>query len=282
MPGVSDQLRVPHGRRELLWAFLTILAASLVYLAVVIARRSIPGAGELFGHLIGVVGFVLMLMTEILYSLRKRSRAARWGRMSAWLKFHIYTGIVGPYLVLLHTSWKFNGLAGISMLLTVVIVASGFIGRYIYTAVPRSLDGTAPDADDLNRRMAAVEAELQRFINQQPEAAAPLGRLLAQPGLPAGAGGSSLVFGRLLDDANYWRLWQREKRRLPASARASLTQIERLQTERRTLQRQVASLVTVRRLLGVWQSIHIPIGVALFTAAFIHAGVALYYATLLK
>ena len=279
MPGMSDQPRAPHGRRELLWAFLTILAASLVYLAVVIARRSIPGAGELFGHLIGVAGFVLMLMTEILYSLRKRSRAARWGRMSAWLKFHIYTGIVGPYLVLLHTSWKFNGLAGISMLLTVVIVASGFIGRYIYTAVPRSLDGTAPDADDLNRRMAAVEAELQLFITQQPEAAAPLGRLLA---VSTSTGGASLVFGRLLDDANYWRMWQREKRKLPAAVRANLTQIERLQAERRTLQRQVASLVTVRRLLGVWQSIHIPIGVALFTAAFIHAGVAFYYATLLK
>jgi hypothetical protein len=267
-------------RRELWLAFLTVLAASLVYLVVVLVRRSIPGAGELFGHLIGVAGFVLMLMTEILYSLRKRSRSARWGRMSAWLKFHIYTGIVGPYLVLLHTSWKFNGLAGVSMLLTVIIVASGFIGRYIYTAVPRSLDGTAPDADDLKRRMGAVEAELQRFMNQQPEAAAPLGRLLARPE-PASAG-ASLVFGRMLDDANYWRLWQREKRRLPAAARASLSQIERLQVERRTLQRQVDSLVTVRRLLGVWQSIHIPIGVALFTAAFIHAGVALYYATLLR
>jgi hypothetical protein len=272
-------------RRELLLAFLTILAASLVYLVVVIVRHSIPGAGELFGHLIGVVGFVLMLMTEILYSLRKRSRAAHWGRMSSWLRFHIYTGVVGPYLVLLHTSWKFNGLAGVSMLLTVVIVVSGFIGRYIYTAIPRSLDGTAPDADDLKRRMGVVEAELQNFMNLQPEAAAPLGRLLTQPGQSTAAGnttGAGLVFGRLLDDANYWRLWQREKRKLPAAARASLTQIERLQVEHRTLQRQVASLVTVRRLLGIWQSIHIPIGVALFTAAFIHAGVALYYGTLLK
>jgi hypothetical protein len=127
--------------------------------------------------------------------------------------------------------------------------------------------------------MAAVEKELQRFISQQPEAAAPLGKLLAAS---TSAGGAGLVFGRLFDDANYWRMWQREKRKLPAAGRANLTQIERLQAEHRTLQRQVASLVTVRRLLGVWQSIHIPIGVALFTAAFIHAGVALYYASLLR
>ena len=170
------------------------------------------------------------------------------------------------------------------MLLTLVIVASGFIGRYIYTAVPRNLDGAALDAEDLKRRMSAVEVELQRFVSQQPEAAAPLGRLLAWPGPPAvtSAGSASLVFGRLLDDASYRRLWQREKRRLPEAARANLTKIERLQVERRTLQRQVDSLVMARRLLGLWQSIHIPISVALFTAAFIHASVALYYATFLK
>ena len=49
--------------------------------------------------------------------------------MARWLEFHIFTGIVGPYLVLLHTSWKFNGLAGVVMLLTGVIVLSGFIRK---------------------------------------------------------------------------------------------------------------------------------------------------------
>ena len=278
MPGMFRNMR------ELWLAFLTILAVSLVYGLVVVSRRAIPAAGELFGHLIGVTGFVLMLMTEILYSLRKRSRAAHWGRMSSWLKFHIYTGLVGPYLVLLHTSWKFNGLAGIATLLTVIIVASGFIGRYIYTAVPRDLDGAVPDAEELKRRIGAIEAELQHFMAQQPEAAAPLGRLLAAPAAATGpaAGSAGLVFGRLFDDAGYRRLWQREKRRLPAAARDNMTRLERLQVERRVLQRQVDTLVTVRRLLGMWQSIHIPIGVALFTAAFIHAGVAFYYMTLLK
>ena len=61
--------------------------------------------------------------------------------MSAWLQFHIFTGLVGPYMVLLHTSWKFNGLAGAVTLLTVIIVLSGIIGRYIYTRIPRTTDG---------------------------------------------------------------------------------------------------------------------------------------------
>ena len=49
--------------------------------------------------------------------------------------------IVGPYMVLLHTSWKFNGLAGATTLLTVIIVVSGFVGRYIFTRIPRTMDG---------------------------------------------------------------------------------------------------------------------------------------------
>ncbi|MBU4034462.1 MAG: hypothetical protein KKG34_06645, partial [Proteobacteria bacterium] len=35
---------------------------------------------------------------------------------------HIFTGIVGPFMVLLHSSWQFNGLAGVTLLLTGVIV----------------------------------------------------------------------------------------------------------------------------------------------------------------
>ncbi len=130
-----------RGNREL-WLVLVfcILLAGL-YGVVVMWTREIPAASEFFGHSLGILGFLLMLMTETLYSLRKRSRSAAWGRMSTWLQFHIFTGLVGPYMVLLHTSWKFNGLAGATTLLTVIIVFSGFIGRYIYTRIPRTLDG---------------------------------------------------------------------------------------------------------------------------------------------
>jgi len=126
---------------ELWLAFLAAILITGLYALVVIFTREIPPASNLFGHGIGILGFLLMLMTETLYSLRKRSRSARWGRMSSWLQFHIFTGLVGPYMVLLHTSWKFNGLAGVTTLLTVIIVISGFVGRYIYTRIPRTADG---------------------------------------------------------------------------------------------------------------------------------------------
>lgn len=130
-----------RGGRELWLSFIAGLLITAVYGGVYFTTREIPAAGELFGHVLGIFGFILMLMTEILYSLRKRTRSAKWGKMASWLQFHIFTGLVGPYMVLLHTSWKFNGLAGATTLFTLIIVVSGFIGRYIYTRIPRTLDG---------------------------------------------------------------------------------------------------------------------------------------------
>lgn len=130
-----------RGNRELWVAFLAMILITGLYGLVVVLAREIPPASALFGHSIGIVGFILMLMTETLYSLRKRSRSVRWGRMSSWLQFHIFTGLVGPYMVLLHTSWKFNGIAGVTTLFTVIIVISGFVGRYIFTRIPRTMEG---------------------------------------------------------------------------------------------------------------------------------------------
>ncbi len=130
-----------RGGRELWWAVGVGVLITIVYGTVIFFTRAIPAAGELFGHGLGIFGFILMMMTETLYSIRKRVRSASWGRMSFWLQFHIFTGLVGPYMVLLHTSWKFNGLAGAVTLLTLIIVVSGVVGRYIYTRIPRTLDG---------------------------------------------------------------------------------------------------------------------------------------------
>lgn len=134
-----------RGNRELWLAFLAMILITGIYGLFMLWTREVPPASELFGHSIGIIGFTFMLMTETLYSLRKRSRSVKWGRMSAWLQFHIFTGLVGPYMVLLHTSWKFNGIAGVTTLFTVIIVVSGFIGRYIFTRIPRTLDGLEID-----------------------------------------------------------------------------------------------------------------------------------------
>jgi hypothetical protein len=265
-----------------LWSALgAMLIITLLYLAVVARLNAVPPASDLFGHGLGIAGFLLMLMTETLYSLRKRSRSARWGRMAFWLCFHIFTGLVGPYLVVLHTSWKLNGLAGIVTALMIVVVLSGIVGRYIYTAVPRTADGVLVEAAELERQIAAAEADLQRWLVGRPEADQRLVQRLAV--LPdAASGGALLVLGRSFLEWEYRLAWRRERRRMGALEKAQVRELDRLLRQRRLLRRQVASLAMARHMLATWHTVHIPIGMALFIAAFVHIGAAIYYATLLK
>lgn len=219
----------PRSNVELWAALFAVLAISLVYGLVVYAWQEIPAASDLFGHSIGIFGFTLMVMTEVLYSLRKRSLSSRWGRLSTWLRFHIFTGLVGPFMVLLHSAWKLNGLAAVALLFTVIIVISGFIGRYIYTAIPRTADGVELEAEAVRQHIAEIDAELRRQ---------------AVPG------------GQLSHN------------------------LERLRRRQDALRRQIAALARSRRMLSVWHTIHVPIGIVLFTAAVIHIVAAFYYATL--
>jgi hypothetical protein len=82
--------------------------------------------------------------------------------MRSWLQFHIFTGIVGAYLVFLHSAWSFNGLAGGLTFMTAVVVTSGFIGRYIYTAVPRTADGVVIEAQELQVQLTRAQEEVAR------------------------------------------------------------------------------------------------------------------------
>jgi len=268
-----------QSNRELWLSFIAIVVISLLYIFVVISFGGIPGASELFGHGIGIIGFILMLMAETLYTLRKRSKSARWGRMANWLQFHIFTGLVGPYMVLLHTSWKFNGLAGMVMLLTIIIVASGFVGRYIYTAVPRNADGIELEAIDLDQRIRAVDGELQSWLAAHPELYRSLSNRLVPKTVSSG---SRLVFGRAFEEWNARLKWWRVSSRMDKEARLQARQLNELLKRERTLRRQMSSIVLSRRMLGLWHAIHIPVGMALFAAAFVHIIAAIYYATLLR
>ena len=145
--------------KELVLALLTVATITGLYLGYVNAV-AVPAASGLLGHALGILGFGLMLATETLYSLRKRAMRRPRGSMRSWLQVHIFTGIVGSYLVVLHSAWTFNGLAGALTFMTVVVVISGFVGRYIYTAVPRTADGVVIEAQVLQMQLDAVRQEV--------------------------------------------------------------------------------------------------------------------------
>jgi hypothetical protein len=55
---------VQRSNRELWLAFATIVIVTFLYLVVVAALSQIPPASQLFGHALGILGFILMLLTE--------------------------------------------------------------------------------------------------------------------------------------------------------------------------------------------------------------------------
>ncbi len=257
------------GSRELKIAGWIVLVITLVYLGLV-WLFGLPAAGSRYGRALGSVGFLLMLMTETLYSTRKRAVHRPWGRLATWLRFHIITGIVGPYLVFLHSDWSFRGLAGVVLLLTFLVVISGFVGRYIYTAVPRNADGLVVELGDIRREILEIETRIRRLKSVQ-----------SLPGawraVPVG-NGASLIWLRTLDDRGvrltaWWRA-----RSLSGAAWASYREREILIRRRRRLGRQLSTVATARRMLAVWRAIHVPLGLALFIAAFLHIFAAIYFA----
>jgi hypothetical protein len=262
--------RLPY---ELIFALAAVVLIAGWY--AWLARSGVPRPAGLVGHGMGVAGFLLMLCTETLYPLRKHWRGFNFGRMSVWLQWHVFTGIVGPCLVVLHSGWKFHGLAGLLTLLTVVMVCSGFVGRYIYTAVPRTLDGVEAEASELETRIDRADGELKTLGYSSGTAA--LAQAYEAP-----------PYGWLAVLARPWLRWRQRRRvrralrQLRGADRARVSRLARLLVERYGLQLQIQSLAAVRRLLALWHALHVPLGGVTFTLAFLHIGGALYYATLPK
>ena len=266
---------------ELWLALVAILFITMLYLFMMVIEGDVPQAGSFFGHALGIFGFLLMLMTELFYPLRKRSMQARGGRISSWLQFHIFTGLVGPFMVLLHTSWVFTGLPGIVTLLTIIIVISGFAGRYLYTAIPRTADGIVMEAGETESKIAEIEVQLKTWQAAHPQSAPTLTRGL-QPeaaGLAQAGAGAGLL---TRTSGNARAAWGAVKHTFSARERAQYHYLEMLEQQRDALRRQLASLANTRRLLSLWHILHIPIGLGLFITAFFHIFSAIYFAVLAR
>jgi hypothetical protein len=236
-----------------------------------------PSGGQPFGHALGILGTLLMVSTETLYSLRKRTPWLRWaGPVRYWLSFHIFTGIVGPFLVLTHTAFVFRGLAGFTMLLTVLVVGSGFIGRFLYTAIPRSLAGTEASTNDLADEIGRLHDALRLLVRQRSPVVGALVEADAQR-QRAVRSDAMLVILRGWDEWRYRLNLRRQVRALEKREHLKLGEVERLLLQRRTLERQMRMIQASRRLLSVWHIAHVPMGVALFSSVAIHVSATLYF-----
>jgi hypothetical protein len=95
-------------------------------------------AGSGMGAGFGIAGAVLMLI-PLAYPIVKRmpainARVTKHVSMQTQLTVHVYSGIFGPLLAIIHTGHKYESWLGISLTaVMLLVVVSGFAVRYLLT-----------------------------------------------------------------------------------------------------------------------------------------------------
>ncbi len=124
---------------------------------------------------------------------------------------------------------------------------------------------------------AILLAEIGTWMGRRPQISKQLLRYSAVS-VSGSSQGFRNPFGEMSYRINLWNI----RRKMDPQIRAQTAALAGLLNRRRNLGRQRASLAQARRLMALWHTLHVPIGLALFVAAFIHIGAAIYYATLLR
>lgn len=126
-------------------------------------HRSPEFAGSFTGFILGSIAAFLMFI-PLMYMFIKRIKRLKKQvtphvRMRTLLAWHIYAGVWGPILALLHTGHRFESLLGISLIVLVLItVLSGFIGRYLMSQF-------SSDIRDKKKILADLQADYHRIAN---------------------------------------------------------------------------------------------------------------------
>ena len=107
-------------------------------------HRSPRFAGSGIGAAFGIAGAALMLV-PLAYPIAKRipflhTRITKHISMQSLLALHVYSGIFGPLLAIIHTGHKFNSFLGITLTaVMLLVVVSGFVVRYLLTYVTHEI-----------------------------------------------------------------------------------------------------------------------------------------------
>lgn len=243
------------------------------------------------GYWLGIVGSCAMLAL-LIYPLRKRMRSlSGLGTIAFWFRAHMFLGIVGPVLVIIHSDFKFGSLnSNVALIAMLLVAASGMVGRYLYSQIHLGLYGRKAQVRDILKDAEALKEVVgehlplaDRVIEQMND----FTTLVMAP--------SNGVFGSLLSVPRLALLTRRARARLLAETRRVITaEGKRHAWPRRAQRLQIAAvanlvdlhLAAVRkaaafafyeRLFALWHVLHLPLFVLLVIAAVIHVFAAHFY-----
>ena len=136
-PDYFADLNNTRSRTEFRTVFiiLSLITISVISVWILWQEQYFHTDGD-FVYYMGLTGGLLMLAATT-YSLRKRIKLFnKLGRVSTWYYAHLLGGVVGPILIILHSSFTLKAMnSTVALISMLCIVASGIFGRYIYTRI---------------------------------------------------------------------------------------------------------------------------------------------------
>jgi len=230
-----------------------------------------PEAG--LGYALGVAG--LGAMTALLgYSARKRARVLRAaGPLPRWFQTHMLLGVIGPTLICFHADFELGSAnAAAAFVAMVLVAASGFLGRFVYTRVHLGLYGQRQSLREVERRTDASRQALDALLAARPRAAALL-RDFEASALSArsiGLLGVLTIGARTRATRRALHREIRAERMAPARGRDSARAVETALRAHLAAVRRLAEFAFYERALSLWHALHLPLCFLLFGAAAIH------------
>jgi hypothetical protein len=222
--------------------------------------------GGSVGHGLGIAGASLMTLM-LLYSVRKRVKLFRGlGKLRDWLDFHIFCGVIGPLLVILHSSFKVQGLVALSFWSMIAVALSGVLGRYLYLQIPRTRAGDQLSLAEVEELHGEITRRLREELGEEPlgelEAIAAGGLLPKTPLVP-------LLFRLPVEGIRLrWRLWSFRRRHRGSG------ELTRTARQKALLQRRLLLWNRLQELFHHWHVIHKPFAVVMYVFLIVHVTVA--------
>lgn len=136
----------------------------------VISAKQLYKPGDNVGYNLGLAGGLMMLIM-LLYSLRKRARFMKdLGLLPTWFRWHMVLGILGPTLVLFHSTFTIHSInAGVALICMMLVSGSGIFGRFFYTKIHHGLYGRQVTLKGLQEDMEKTGSYNRAFLVFAPD-----------------------------------------------------------------------------------------------------------------
>jgi hypothetical protein len=231
-------------------------------------------AGDPLSIWCGVIGAGLMIIAAI-YPVFRRIRLFRWvASNTMWFDFHLMAGTVGPMFVILHSALRLDTWVSTAFWSMIIVVLSGFLGRYLYTQVPGLSSGV--ELEELDHERA--------FQQARPRLTVPMAEIDRELGIQR-AKAHAVAMSPSVLRALWWLIFQ-DLWRIPSTIarRGRLAQLGVDRKTRKDLARRAARMIAIARrqvvapkaqlLLHSWKKVHVPFTVILTGFSAVHIWVS--------